>query len=499
MNINWKRQHKWSSLTVAFFMVLFCLSGIVLNHREAFSGLSVSRSLLPPFYRHHDWNGGLMRGTLRLPFAPDRVAVYGNGGVWVADSAMKEVTDFNDGLPAAPDLRNIRAMASSNRGSALALATTGLYRRDSAGEAWRKIKIPDAGEETFSDLLCEGDSLIVMGRSHLYVSAYPWRSWRKITPAAPSNADIGGTTAFRTVWMLHSGQLFGIVGVIIVDIIAGILILLCVTGMMIWLIPKQIRRRGVDIATAKRYGLRLKENIHVHRRVGVATVVLTMLVVITGWSLRPPVLIPLAKTHVEVVPGTALDSPNPWNDKLRMIRRDPESGSWLFSTSAGFFEAESLDGVPRKMDQQPPVSVMGLNVWQRLDDGRWLVGSFSGASLWDINRGVVTDYVTGEPVARKAGPPFGKLAVAGYTRDFGPKGEIVLYDDGCRLPQPERLSTLPMSLWNVALEVHNGRIFFGNAATWFYITLVGAIAFWCLLSGYKIARKRRNPHKNAVK
>ena len=80
MNINWKRQHKWSSLTVAFFMVLFCLSGIVLNHREAFSGLSVSRSLLPPFYRHHDWNGGLMRGTLRLPFAPDRVAVYGNGG-----------------------------------------------------------------------------------------------------------------------------------------------------------------------------------------------------------------------------------------------------------------------------------------------------------------------------------------------------------------------------------------------------------------------------------
>lgn len=43
----WKKYHKWVGVVFALFMLVFCLSGIVLNHRQLFSHCDVSRSWLP--------------------------------------------------------------------------------------------------------------------------------------------------------------------------------------------------------------------------------------------------------------------------------------------------------------------------------------------------------------------------------------------------------------------------------------------------------------------
>lgn len=83
MTINWHRQHKWSSIAATLFIILFCLSGIVLNHRDLVRDAGISRSVLPPFYRHENWSGGLMRGSMPMA-SPDGVAVYGTGGIWLA-------------------------------------------------------------------------------------------------------------------------------------------------------------------------------------------------------------------------------------------------------------------------------------------------------------------------------------------------------------------------------------------------------------------------------
>lgn len=53
------------------------------------------------------------------------------------------------------------------------------------------------------------------------------------------------------------------------------------------------------------------------------------------------------------------------------------------------------------------------------------------------------------------------------------------------------MNQLPMSLWNVALEVHSGRIFIGTIATYIFIFVMGILAFWCLWSGYKIRLKKK--------
>ena len=53
-------------------------------------------------------------------------------------------------------------------------------------------------------------------------------------------------------------------------------------------------------------------------------------------------------------------------------------------------------------------------------------------------------------------------------------------------PQPKTMSQLPMSLWNVALEVHSGRIFIGSITTYIFIFVMHFFAIWCLWSDYRI-------------
>ena len=40
----WKKYHKWVGLFFSFFILMFCFSGIVLNHRTLFSKAEVSRN-----------------------------------------------------------------------------------------------------------------------------------------------------------------------------------------------------------------------------------------------------------------------------------------------------------------------------------------------------------------------------------------------------------------------------------------------------------------------
>lgn len=271
--------------------------------------------------------------------------------------------------------------------------------------------------------------------------------------------------------MLHSGELFGTFGKLVVDGIAVILVMLCVTGFVFWLRPK------------RKY--LLKASFNLHNKIGRATIVLTLLVAITGWCLRPPVMIALALTDIPALPGTTLKSENPWNDKLRMIGYDETTHDWLLSTSEGFYSLTLRNGEVEKIDDAPPVSVMGLNVMQQNENGKWYCGSFSGLYVWDRQHGTVIDYFTGQSAPKQSGVPFAKNAVAGMSRDFSIP-VVAEYDKGTSFaPQPAAMNQLPMSLWNVALEVHSGRIFIGSIATYLFVFVMGLLIIWCLWSGYR--------------
>ena len=132
----------------------------------------------------------------------------------------------------------------------------------------------------------------------------------------------------RTIWRLHSGELFGEIGRFAVDTLALALLVLCITGLIITFFPRithrlQVKRRRA----ANRFTL---QSLRWHNRIGVSTLVFVFVLTLTGMFLRPPLLILIAGGKHAPVPHTVEDSPNPWWDELRMVRRDTARGEWLF-------------------------------------------------------------------------------------------------------------------------------------------------------------------------
>lgn len=229
----WKKQHKWWGLALTFFLLMFCVSGLVLNHPALFSSVNVSRGMLPGSYEYRQWNNGLMRGTVKWQ---GQVLMYGNGGVWITDDTGAAFADFNTGLPEGNDARNIRRMVVMPSGLLFALGPYGVYRFR-MGTGWEELPLERAGGERLSDMASQGDTLVVTGRSRVYLSQPPYDRFTALELQSPDDFD-GKVSLFRTVWLLHSGELFGLVGQLIVDGIALVLIFLCLSGLLYWFMPR---------------------------------------------------------------------------------------------------------------------------------------------------------------------------------------------------------------------------------------------------------------------
>ena len=138
----WKKYHRWFGLVLSVFMLVFCVSGIILNHRQLFAGCEVSRSLMPSAYHIKNFNNGIIKGSIKT--SDDSILAYGYGGVWLTDAEMKNWKDFNKGLPKNVDGRNIRNMVQTKNGEIWCAAMMDVYRFD--GKEWKKFPLADNEE-----------------------------------------------------------------------------------------------------------------------------------------------------------------------------------------------------------------------------------------------------------------------------------------------------------------------------------------------------------------
>lgn len=506
----YRKHHKWLGIIFCFFMLMFAVSGLMLNHRHYYGKVNVSRGYLPKSFQFHNFNNGLLRSSLSI--GTDSVLVYGAGGIFLSDTKGSKFTDFNQGISPSADSRNMRSVVMTPDSTLFALAPYDCYTLSRGAHEWRQVNIVEQNAihpVRFTDLAVKGDTLIILSRSNVYICPPPYKSFQRVTLKASADSD-GKVSLFRTIWMLHSGELFGIMGKVIVDLLAILFIFFCISGLIIWLTPKWMKRRvkaGVkDIAISRAV---MKFNVTHHERLGRWTIILTLGLCITGWMLRPPILIALVKLSTPALPYSALDDPNPWNDKLRMIAWDETCRDWLLSTSNGFYSLKDFDSTPRRITDAPAVSVMGLNVLTPLNDGIWIVGSFSGLFAWDRVNGRSIDYFTHQPAPTKSGAPFGNLAISGFSMDFDGDPVVTTWYDGVldsngigagqsnekpAIVQPEWMRTLPMSAWALALEIHTGRIytFLCGAETLLFVFVAGIVAVWLLYSGWKIRKRKKS-------
>lgn len=542
-NFTWKKYHRWLGLVLSVFMLVFCVSGIILNHREVFSGCEVSRKWLPASYHIKNFNNGVVKGTVVKKSAAhslssencDSVLAYGCAGVFLTDSRLSTWQDFNAGLPESIDERNVRHVVKAKDGSLWCAALRDVYRYDENSHRWKKVELP-GNEERIMDVALAKDSMTVVAltRSRVFTivpfvqygeivkigksSSETYRVESKIIPAPKKYEP--KTTLFKLVWHLHSGEFFGLPGKLVVDAIALVLIVLSITGILLFILPYGIRRAKKLAAKArmKRLGKQFAWNMKWHNKIGYVTIVLTLWIAITGMCLRPPLMVPLVLSKLPQAVG---EDGNVWQDKLRAIRWDAVQGDWLVSTSEGFLRVdEDFSQAPKMLpdDECPKLSPMGVTVWESDGKGGWIVGSFRGIYRWNpVNHSLnqILDYFTGKPSEETSMIPISDNLVCGYSEDFlggkplvfdfakgveDAKGQAVALcnDEPKKSRNEESMSdliceTAPMSLWNVALELHVGRCYspFLGPLSDLFVFLSGLLITLVFLSGYIISHRRR--------
>jgi len=53
-----RKFHKWPGIVITLFVILFSLSGILMNHRSGISAVDIKRSWLPADYSYQKWEEG---------------------------------------------------------------------------------------------------------------------------------------------------------------------------------------------------------------------------------------------------------------------------------------------------------------------------------------------------------------------------------------------------------------------------------------------------------
>lgn len=508
-----KKLHKWFGIILALFIIGFAVSGVILNHREVVSGIDVPREYLPKDYQYNNWNLAAIRGNVYL--GKDSMLVYGNIGTWITNDDFSTWRDFNTGFPQGIDNRKISKVIRTEDGSLFAGTLFGLYQYQSG--AWLKSTLP-VDEARITDLFLAADTLYVLTRSHLLKGQFAHSLFftTEIPLPEPSNYD-NKVSLFRTLWVIHSGEILGMAGKLFSDLMALALIFLTVTGIMLWLFPGIIKTRKKKNKAAKGHIRSFKWSLKWHNKLGYILFIFLLISSVTGIFLRPPLLIPIAGKRIAKIPHTMLADQNVWHDKLRAGIYDAATDRIILSTADGFYYSDdNFQSKLKSFTAQPPVSVMGINVFEYIDGGGFLIGSFSGLFTWFPEKGYIANAITGNKHISKSqsGNPIGEDVIAGlvWTSDGFPF--YFDYGKGCqpwrhemgfpKMPEHVRNAT-PLSLWNVALEVHTARIY-GALIGDFYILIVplaGLSLILILITGLwmylKKFSKKRPPQKQQAR
>ena len=494
-----RKYHKWLGVIFALIILSYVFSGIILNHREALSFIDVNRKLLPKEYKYQNWNNAAVKSTLKI--SPDSILVYGNIGIWLTDSSYTDFKNFSTGFPKGIDNRKVFQMIRTTGNKILAGTFSGLYVFNFKENKWISVSLPGK-ERNIVDIIQKQDTIFVLTRSSLLKTTD--LSTFSVSHLPPPENNDNKTGLFKTLWVIHSGEIYGIAGKIIIDLAGLVFGFLTITGFIVFVNRIILKKNKKPAEVKVKLRNSNKWNIKWHNKFGWIALAILVLNTITGMFLRPPLLAFIGNSRVGKIPYTEMSTPNPWFDQLRRIFYDKEIDRFIVITMDGFYYSDdNFKTELRQFRFQPPASIMGVTVFEKIDSYKYLVGSFEGLFVWNSQSGEVFDYIKKQeytPPSRSS-RPIGEYLVSGFTRDYRNQEYYFDYDHGAVninglqrfAPLPKNIRNTPMSLWNVALEIHTGRIYQSIIGD-FYVLIVpltGLFVLFILISGFIVWLKLR--------
>lgn len=494
------KYHKWLGVIFALIILSYVFSGIILNHREGLSFIDVNRKLLPKEYRYQNWNNAAVKSTLKIN--SDSILVYGNIGIWLTDSSFSDFKKFSAGIPKGIDNRKIFQMIRTTGKRLLAGTFSGLYAFSYEDDKWLSVLLP-VKEKIIVDIIQKQDTILVLTRSFLLrTTDLSNFSVSQLPP--PVNYD-NKTGLFKTLWVIHSGEIYGIPGKIIIDFAGLVFAFLTITGFIVFVNRIILKKNKKPYEVKVKLRSSNKWNIKWHNKFGWITLALLLLNTTTGMFLRPPLLAFIGNSRVGKIPYTELATPNPWFDQLRRIYYDQDINRFIVVTMDGFYYSDdNFKTDLKKFRFQPPASIMGVTVLEKIESNTFLVGSFEGLFTWNTQTGEVYDYIKKQQYTSPShtSRPIGDFLISGFTRDYKNQEYFFDYNIGAVningtdkfaiLPQ-KIIKDAPISLWNLALEIHTGRIYQSIIGD-FYVLIVpltGLIVMFILISGFLVWLKIR--------
>ena len=481
--------HKILGLALILFLIWMSLSGVLLNHPDLIAGVSVPRWLVPSQYHPQNWNRSGIVSAVFPESEPGAAYLAGKLGIYKRVDGRVSPQSVHAGLPDSDFYRKTQQLFLLQRpeGEWLLAATEGgLYARQLPDGIWLEQPLGEH-REPVRKILQTNDELLVFTESAAYAAsiAAPVKYAESATlgtPAAtlalefsrrqlerpPSEPRV---SLIKLFFDLHDGKVWGLPGRLLFDAAGLLLCYLSVSAFYAWYYPRLLqarRRRGG--AKPGRWMGRLFRFIHkYHLKLGIWSAGFLLLFGLTGFFMRPPMLMLLAGD----VPAAWYPGPlpaNPWQQKIKNALYDPAAERVLIQADDGVWRGRAdLSGPFTRINLPAPIFVMGATVFDTQPNGSYLVGSFSGLYRVDPSAERAVNLLVDEaPDVERSMRPAATMVTGWLTSPEGDAYIATHYQglvansgeaaDAFQMP-PEVREQYRMPLWNYLFEVHNGRFF----------------------------------------
>lgn len=482
--------HKYIGLVLLLFIIWMSISGILMNHPNLISGISVPSWLLPPQYKIQNWNRSALTDLVFSSKNSNTAYLAGKQGIWKTVDAGQTFTPFTNGLPNSDYYNKTKDLLLLEESNLLLAGTNGgLYACNLNDGIWQSIKLAEEKEQVVKILKIE-NQLVAVTPSGIFLSPIEGKNFHFKKAHLTRQESQERISLVKLFFDLHDGRIWGLPGKLIFDATGLIIIFLSLSAFYTWYFPWQRRRNKNSVLLSNPKSRRLfKFMFKYHLKIGIWIFVVLLIISGTGLFMRPPLLVALAGGSIPASLYPGFREQNPWEEKIQNALYDAVEDKVILQCTDGFWVSKNFHEPFAQSELPAPVFVMGATVFEPYGAGGYLVGSFNGIYHLERESQKVIDLLTNKEAKNVSPMKPGDYMVTGYFKTPDGKEFITNHEKGLvaingamaqsLLNMPEEMMTNPkFPLWNYLFEIHNGR-FFQDITGKFYILIlpIGSLLF----------------------